>query len=326
MDAVGYALAQAAQTANTPTIPTWTTGLTAQPIAKSQSTAGGTSLGLNTFSGLTNSSTITTASYLYDPAGNAWTSKAADPVSRQAAACSVPVSSPIVTGGTNIGGTQQGATYSYDPVGDAWTSKASVTSWNELASAASTGGKMYFINGYSGGATAVNYAFDPVGNTWTGKTFDSWNRYAGSAAYLASTGLIYAVDGNSNNGSGGVAINSAFDPVGNTWTNKTSDSNARYALKCVALGSFIYTIDGYTASTESAINNKYDPVGNAWTGALGDSTARAYPMGDLVNGLAYLVGGNTAGGIYYAVNNRFGIPPPVGFGPLLGWLATRSGN
>ncbi len=98
---------------------------------------------------------------------------------------------------------------------------------------------------------------------------------------------LYVVDGWNQ---GSIKINDAYNPATNTWSNKASDLNSRYALAAGVIGSKLYAVDGYPFNL--AVNNAYNPSTNTWSKKASDLNARDALAAGVIGSKLYAVDGD----------------------------------
>jgi N-acetylneuraminic acid mutarotase len=227
-----------------------------------------------------------------------WTTRSPMPTPRSHLSASV-VDGKIYT----IGGCTQ-AVYqeylstveAYDPVTDTWTKKANMPTGRCWLSTCALNGKIYAIGGkIESSATMVSTVeeYDPVTDIWTKKADMPTARMALSANVV--NGKIYAIGGVATGGGAGPSLSKVevFDPVTNTWTQKTDMPTARANPSSGMLDGNIYVIGGSTGwSTVFSTVEVYDSETDTWTTEPDMLTARsAGPSAGVVDGKVYVLGG-----------------------------------
>ena len=128
------------------------------------------------------------------------------------------------------------------------------------------------------------------------------DRLAHAVAYCPTNGKIYMIGG-SPNGSTWVNYCQEYDPVGNTWTNKTNMPTTRGWITGAAVKGKIYVVGGYTGSGMTPVNEEFDPVANTWaTKAPRPHTLAAPAVVVWRDSLVYMLGGGDMGGDYAFVD------------------------
>jgi N-acetylneuraminic acid mutarotase len=140
--------------------------------------------------------------YAYDPATNAWTTKAA--VTHPGAGAAAAMNGILYYAGGSISSVD-----AYDPVTDSWTRKASsIPNTRNNLGAGVVNGKIYFVGGE--GATAEMDAYDPATDTWITQTPMPTAR--GSLGVAVANGVLYALGGHTSGYGALLATNEAFTP------------------------------------------------------------------------------------------------------------------
>jgi N-acetylneuraminic acid mutarotase len=181
-------------------------------------------------------------------------------------------------------------------LGTSWTNKANLLKQGRSFGVAVLNGKIYLAGGYCGSLCelATLDEYDPVGDTWTHKANMQTVRYAPAAAAL--NGQVYAMGGyTSTSGLPYVVFASveAYDPSADSWTNKASMSQARFAFQAVTLNGKIYAIGGNVSSdgTSTSAAEMYDPVLDLWSRVADMPTGRVSFAAAALNGNIYVIGG-----------------------------------
>lgn len=211
--------------------------------------------------------------YAYNPANNTWTEKADYPI-----ACQSLVLKAVGTKLYGIGGHNSqlaifyAKVYEYDPDANTWTEKLDMPTTREDFGAAVVGTKIYCFGGLTTNynPTKVLEIYDTEANTWDAtKASMPGNKHFGDfgAAY---NGKIYAI-GSSNTFADypilhPVQVVWEYDPVADTWTERSYLPNPMSYKEAVVLGDKIYCVSGCTFSTTTYTNvvYVYDPAANTW--------------------------------------------------------------
>src|SRR5207247_5035679 len=106
----------------------------------------------------------------YDPAANAWATKAPMPNPRYDLAAAAVGGKIYAIGGNHDNGVNLSVVEEYDPAANTWTTKAPMPTVRKALAAAEVGGKIYAIGGYgSGGLSDVDEYDAPSANHSTTK-------------------------------------------------------------------------------------------------------------------------------------------------------------
>lgn len=104
-------------------------------------------------------------------------------------------------------------------------------------------------------------------------------------------GKIYVLGGTSLPSLTDLSYNVVYDPLTNTWEEKTQMPTARGFLTSAVVGNKIYAIGGgYPSSTNK--NEVYDPATDSWATKADMLNARLGMQAAVVDGIIYIFGGN----------------------------------
>jgi N-acetylneuraminic acid mutarotase len=207
----------------------------------------------------------------YDPANDAWRSRAPMPTARGGGVAAVVSGKIYVIGGA---GPVPGAPEStlrprqpqrslatveeYDPATDTWRARSPMpTACNHMGGEA-VNGKIYVIGGRLSGAFIIGYpgnvnlvqAYDPATDSWTTRAPMPTARSGLNTASL--NGIIYAAGGEVQDEKSLTAFRAfeAYHPVSDTWWQLPSMLLPRHECIMAALGNRIHVAGG---SVQSAI-------------------------------------------------------------------------
>lgn len=152
------------------------------------------------------------------------------------------------------------------PSSPCWTRLADMPEARHHHIAAAVNGRIYVMTG-AGNIKGVE-EFDPLTETWTKKADIPTPRQAATACVL--NGKIYVIGGVSGVGFifEELATIEVYDPVSDTWTEKTPMPTARTDLASVVLDGKIYVIGGIIGWPPEEFYNTiemYDPETDEWT-------------------------------------------------------------
>jgi N-acetylneuraminic acid mutarotase len=160
----------------------------------------------------------------------------------------------------SVGGTELSTVEAYDPVTDTWTEKSDMPTAIEGLSTSVLDGIIYAIGGYANGSQLPTVeAYDPKKDTWTPKADMPTARDWLSTSVV--DGVIYAFGGYIFTGENqGFSLRTveAYNPVTDTWTEKTDMPTARCVLSTSIVNGRVYAIGGWT-SAPTAVVEEYDP-------------------------------------------------------------------
>jgi N-acetylneuraminic acid mutarotase len=232
----------------------------------------------------------------YDPVADKWTRKANMPTARNYLSNSVVNGKIYAIGGWNW--SVLSTVEEYNPVTDKWSKKTDMPTPREVSTSV-VNGKIYAIGGWNGVALSTVEEYDPAADTWTKKTDMPTARWGHSTSVVH--GKIYAIGGRVGTWNQGPAFSivEEYDPVADTWTEKTDMPTARWGLSTSVVHGKIYAIGGsQDESTALSTVEEYDPVTDTWTKKASMPTARWYLSTNAVNGKIYVVGGATAAWVF----------------------------
>ena len=195
--------------------------------------------------------------------------------------------------------------YEYDPGPDKWTKKKPIPVAVHHQAQAAYNGKIYIFGGCTraisgeGGSTNV-WEYDPTTDNYTAKAALPVKRCSAIAETVGSK--IYLIGGleplENGQGTRVTGRNEMFDPVANTWTEKSPMPTARNHAFSGVVNNKIYVIGGrigagnIPATTNVDVVEEYDPATNLW-GAIKDRmpTPRSGGGAATYNGKIYVGGG-----------------------------------
>jgi N-acetylneuraminic acid mutarotase len=236
------------------------------------------------------------------PTPGIWTTKAAMPTARFAAAVGVVNDILYVAGGVGPS-TYSTTVEAYDPATDTWTTKAAMPTARAGPTVGVVNGILYIAGGTGpGGRVATVEAYDPATDTWMTKAPMPTAR--ASAAGGVVNGIFYVAGGNV--ASGNIATVEAYDPVTNTWTTEAAMPEARSFAAAGVVSGTLYIAAGVGTSGYLATVEAYNPTTKTWTTkAAMIPTPRSTPAGGVVSGVLYVAGGyagvGSAGGLVATV-------------------------
>ena len=168
-----------------------------------------------------------------------------------------------------------------------WSTKAPIPQ-ETGGRAAVVNGKIYVMGG------SYNYEYDPETDNWVAKTpVPTARQYFGIAVYQNK---IYTIGGGLwDSDIGWITSNiiEVYDPVTDSWENKTAMPTSRMSLSASEVDGKIYLIAGKTGGPLStvALNEVYDVANDSWT----TKKPILYSVGGytsaVVDGKIYVMGG-----------------------------------
>jgi N-acetylneuraminic acid mutarotase len=196
--------------------------------------------------------------------------------------------------GMSPGNGSNGLGQEYDPATGNWRDLAIMPSVASHAGAASVGGKIYVVGGFTANVhiDPVNrvFEYDPAADSWRAVMPLSAPR--GSAGVVALNGKIHAIGGRNVEGKT-VATHEIFDPSTGRWTAATPLPIARDHLGIAALDGRVHVFGGRYASTAYSVgrHDVYDPATDSWSLAAPLLTPRSAGVGFALDGRIVYAGG-----------------------------------
>jgi N-acetylneuraminic acid mutarotase len=208
-----------------------------------------------------------------------------------------------------------GMVYEYDPATDKWTKKKPMPLASHHVSFTEYKGKIYAFGGFrypDSGPTA----WVPIDNAWEyDPVNDSWRALApmptkrGSPVAVTVGERMYVIGG-AVAGAGQAAVHPVrphasvgtveeYDPVTNTWRQRTAMPTARNHMVGGAINGKIYVASGRVGgafisggSSNVGVMEAYDPASDSWSQPLARmANARSAGAGAVHNGRFYITGG-----------------------------------
>ena len=285
----------------------------------------------------------------YDPAVNAWITKAATLPDNQVnnMACGVLTvgSSPQIycVGGSAYSAGSGSATarvFSYNPVTDTVTTLSGADNWpgNPTGTILPGGfsvvaNKLYIFGGFqlSTNMTAQTWQFDPnaaAGSRWVRRADYPLARGYIPAATIG--GFIYTAGGSTTDGNilTDTADSFRYDPVGDVWTSIANIPRATAETRAVAINSQMWVLGGgRTASNPSSEVDSYNPRTNSWTAITSFAAVRRNFPADSDGGSGiWLAGGYDAAGTVLNTMELYRSCAPVQLGNISTRLSVGTGD
>lgn len=212
------------------------------------------------FGGWSSTGAPSTKVYVYDPATNAWQTRAAvNPAPRAAPGIAVVDGQIYLVGGCTDGNcAKSNVVVKYDPSTDAFATTIAPypvpVAWQGCGG---INGTVYCAGGFGATTLKSTYAYNPSGNTWTQLAdlpLDFW----GVGADIAN-GLLLLSTGVINNSTTVTNQGWAYDPAANSWSALPNANFARYragaACGFVKIGG---SSGGFTPTPESELLPGFD--------------------------------------------------------------------
>ena len=158
----------------------------------------------------------------------------------------------------------------YDPVQDRWTSAPALPVGVNHAMAATVGGTVHVMGGYTASGSTSPQAFALRGGSWQPLPPMPEGRAAGGAAEAA--GKIYVAGGV---GPSGLATSTlVFDPGTGTWSSAPGLLHPREHLGVASSGDRVYVVGGRTGGGNLSFAEVFDPGTGTWRALPEMPTAR----------------------------------------------------
>ena len=185
-----------------------------------------------------------------------------------------------------------------------WTTLEPIPTIRRNLGVAVVNGKIYAIGGTGeGGYLNTNEEYDPATNTWTTKTPMPTPRSDFGIAVFQNK--IYCIGGIiyfdwSGYGEGILcAFNEVYDPLTDTWENKTSMPTKRQRPKANVVNGKIYLIGGFqyqdlpppNTQIELNVNEAYDPETDSWSTKTPIPNTPYGPASATINNKIYVISG-----------------------------------
>jgi len=190
-------------------------------------------------------------------------------------------------------------------VEDSWTTLEPLPTIRRDLGVAVVNGKIYAIGGRNdGNYLSTNEEYDPETNTWTTKTPMPTPRSDFGIAVVNDK--IYCIGGIidfdwSGHGEGILcAVNEVYDPLTDTWENKTSMPTKRQRPTANVVNGKIYLIGGFQyhdsyysnyGTIELDVNEVYDPETDSWTTKTSIPITPSNPASATIDNKIYVIGG-----------------------------------
>ncbi|MFB3895118.1 MAG: S8 family serine peptidase [bacterium] len=235
--------------------------------------------------------------------GSGWTINPAMNGARYRAAAAAVNGKIYIIGGWNSSDVASNSVEMFDPNLGTWVSKTNKPTALANICCGVIGNKIYVAGGYD---NSYNYhseleIYDTQYDTWTtGASLPQ--PFCGAGAAVVN-GKLYVVGGSSSSGK----LNTCYEynPVANSWSQKSSMNYARNYLGAAAINNKIYAIGGWTSSANAAYCEEYDPVGNTWTVKSSMNLARG-DLGVCSDGnYIYAIGGGSPWSYWTTVVERY---------------------
>jgi N-acetylneuraminic acid mutarotase len=191
----------------------------------------------------------------------------------------------------------------YDPATDHWSHRAPLPIGLHHAGAATVGGKLYVIGGFTTSFFSVwqpvasVFIYDPVIDRWTEGAPMPTKR--GALAVAELDGKLVAIGG--YDGTGNSASVEVYDPADDRWIQRAPLPTPRDHLAAVSLDGKLYTFGGRLQrdyGRNLAVTEVYDPSTDRWTKAADLPTPRSGITAGALKGIIYVLGGEAPEGTF----------------------------
>jgi N-acetylneuraminic acid mutarotase len=191
-----------------------------------------------------------------------------------------------------------------DVTEDSWVGLEPLPTIRRDLGVAVVDGKIYAIGGRNdNGWLSTNEEYDPVTDTWTTKTPMPTPRSDFGIAVVQNK--IYCIGGIidydwSGYGKGILcAVNEVYDPLTDTWENKTSMPTERQRPLANAVNGKIYLIGGFQyrnlpppqTTIQLEVNEVYDPETDSWTTKTPMPNTSSGPVSTTVDNKIFIISG-----------------------------------
>lgn len=179
----------------------------------------------------------------YNPASNAWTTKAPLPTATDSINAVVEKGIIYVVGGYVPGAGRVTTVFSYNPATDTWATEAPLAVGKSEAALGLLGTTIVAAGGYTNsGVTADNEGYSASTNTWKTLVADPTARQAGCVA--AISGLLYFAGGAGGGTGPPLSVNESFSATANKWTTLTSMPLAVIGPGSAEVNNLLYCFGG----------------------------------------------------------------------------------
>lgn len=191
----------------------------------------------------------------------------------------------------------------YDPATDRWNHRTPLPIGLHHAGAATVGGKLYVIGGFTTSFFSVwqpvasMFIYDPVADRWTEGAPMPTQR--GALAVAELDGKLVAIGG--YDGTDNSAFVEAYDPATDRWSKRAPLPTPRDHLAAVSVGGKLYTFGGRLQrdyGRNLAVTEVYDPSADRWTKAADLPTPRSGITAGALKGIIYVLGGEAPEGTF----------------------------
>lgn len=225
-----------------------------------------------------------------DFSGTPWAQKASMLTARRFSTCSVYDGKIYVFGGKDDSDNNLSSVEVYDPISNSWSYKSSMDTDRNSAASVTVNGRILIFGGQVYGSP--NYYMDvvaeynPTSDTWVNKS-----QVMPAAIYELKAevvnNLVYLFGGTNASGSKLSSVYE-YDPVGDTYTTKSSMNYVHTRFSSAVVDSKIYAIAGEIDKSE-----EYDVASNSWQTIEDFFDSNGYDHAGLaLNGLVHTFGGN----------------------------------
>jgi hypothetical protein len=186
------------------------------------------------------------AFYIYDIAGNSWTSGPNVPgvgFLWSTVVCDPTGNKVYAIGGYN-GSAGVNNTNIYNVATNTWSSGAALPTTTYGSDGGLSGGNIYV----TGGSMVGTYAYNIAANTWTPRATGIVSCYYGSSGVDSAGNLWVAGGGFCSNAASPSGRTERYDPGTNTWATQDPLNEAVYHTNGGILNGFMYTVAGFSGA------------------------------------------------------------------------------
>jgi N-acetylneuraminic acid mutarotase len=196
--------------------------------------------------------------YVYDPATDAWSERAAMPVGTERGGSGVAVlgETIYVLGGLR-GLTSVADAWAYDTADDLWTPIAALPTPRDHLVAAGVDGKVYAIGGRTDGIGAHDPHVDvyhPEDDAWSPGPPLPTSRGGMAAAVVSRWIFVAGGEGNPDDPTGVFSAFEVLDTVEETWTTLDPMPSPRHGMGAAAVGNVVYVPGGADEEAFGAVD------------------------------------------------------------------------
>jgi N-acetylneuraminic acid mutarotase len=202
-----------------------------------------------------------------------------------------------IVGGYDESGKTTNIVEVYDPRSDKWDRVSSLPEPVDHAAAASYGGKLFVVGGYTiveGERIPTNklFIYDPLTDGW--KEMQPMSTSRGGIIANIINGILYVIGGQDSSRKT-VNINEAYDPKTDSWKERQAMPTSRHHIASSVVDGKVYVFGGRQTDKSPDINidtnEAYDPQLDKWTSLKSMPTKRSGLSATSIGNEIYVFGG-----------------------------------